>query len=141
MLILILKLVQSVFVCVYTPKQTFELIYIRLKPQAYVSHPAAYVWKIVCTWFVNFDLVCTDDIQQIVNLYNQPQTTSPIICVLATCRQAILTSASPRSCDKYRPFFSSLYSSQALEKSSYIPYIVIFILPCDKYRAENFALY
>ena len=97
MLILILKLVQSVFVCVYTPKQTFELIYIRLKPQAYVSHPAAYVWKIVCTWFVNFDLVCTDDIQQIVNLYNQPQTTSPIICVLATCRQAILTSASPRS--------------------------------------------
>ena len=26
---------QSVFVCVCTPKQTFELIYIRLKPQAH----------------------------------------------------------------------------------------------------------
>ena len=71
---------QSVFVCVYTPKQTFELIYIRLKPQAYVSHPAAYVWKIVCTWFVNFDLVCTDDIQQIVNLYKNLRQQSNNLC-------------------------------------------------------------
>ena len=33
------------------------------------------------------------------------------------------TSAAPRSCDKYRPFFSFLYFSQGLEKTSYIPYI------------------
>ena len=48
------------FVCVYTPKQTFELIYIRLKPQAHVRQSHAHVSKspasdrkIVYTWFVN----------------------------------------------------------------------------------------
>ena len=80
MLISLLKIVQSVFVCVYTRNQTFEIIYIRLKPQAYVSKSHASDRKIVYTWFVNFDLVCTDDIQQIVNLYKNLRQQSNNLC-------------------------------------------------------------
>ena len=32
------------------------------------------------TWFVNFDLVCTDDIQQIVNLYKNLRQQSINLC-------------------------------------------------------------
>ena len=38
-------------------------------------------------------------------------------------------SAAPRSCDKYRPFFSFLYLSQGLNIWSYIPYIGLLFLP------------
>ena len=46
--------------------------------------------KIVYTWVVNFDLVCTDDIQQIVNLYkNLTQQSNNRIVVFGFCTDCI----------------------------------------------------